>query len=156
VIGFAVCAPASTAQTLPEGAGAAIVAARCVSCHEADLITSQRLTRDGWSRELDKMIRWGTTISAADRDVLVPYLAMHFAPRPAAGATTLAEDETASASLYARACLTCHEADLIEQQRLTRTGWTREIEKMMRWGALVPDSEKQPLADYLARRFGLR
>lgn len=57
-----------------------------------------------------------------------------------------------TADVYARACSGCHEADLIDQQRLTRTGWQREVEKMMRWGARVPDADKESLIDYLLAR----
>ena len=53
-------------------------------------------------------------------------------------------------------CVTCHEADLIRAQRLTKTGWTREVEKMVRWGAVVTDAEKEPLLNYLANSYGLR
>lgn len=125
---------------------------RCLSCHEADIITSQRLSLTGWTRSVDKMVRWGAAITPEEREVLQSYLAQHFAPRPAAshGAT-----ETGEAT-YKRVCLTCHEADIIQQQKLTPTGWTRSVEKMMRWGAAVRDAEKQPLVDYLAARYGPR
>jgi hypothetical protein len=53
-------------------------------------------------------------------------------------------------------CLSCHGADLTEQQRLTPAGWTREVEKMIRWGAAVSESEKPVLAAYLAARFPVR
>ena len=33
-------------------------------------------------------------------------------------------------------------------------GWTREIDKMIRWGAAISDAEKEPLVDYLASHFG--
>jgi hypothetical protein len=45
---------------------------------------------------------------------------------------------------------------LTEQQRLSRTGWTREVEKMMRWGAIVSDDEKEPLVSYLFKTWGTR
>src|SRR5687767_15710266 len=121
-------------------------------CHEADIITSQKLTATGWSRSIDKMVRWGSQITPEERKVLEPYLAQHFSPRPvAAHAVT-----DSGAAIYKRACLTCHDADIIEQQKLTPTGWTRSVEKMMRWGAAVSDAEKQPLIDHLASRFGPR
>jgi DMSO/TMAO reductase YedYZ molybdopterin-dependent catalytic subunit len=50
------------------------------------------------------------------------------------------------------ACGACHGPDLIDQQRLTRAGWEREVEKMMRWGARVPEAEKTTLVDYLLSR----
>ncbi len=61
----------------------------------------------------------------------------------------------AGAATLKRVCLTCHDADIIEQQRLTPVGWTRSVEKMMRC-AVVSDAEKQPLIDHLASRFGPR
>jgi mono/diheme cytochrome c family protein len=58
--------------------------------------------------------------------------------------------------VFTRACLSCHGADLTEQQRLSPTGWTREVEKMMRWGAQLTETEKAALVDYLAGRFPVR
>lgn len=137
---------------LPAGAGLEVMNKRCISCHGADIITSQKLSLTGWTRSVDKMVRWGATITPQEREVLQPYLAQHFAPKPMA--SHAATD--AGAATYKRACLTCHEADIIEQQTLSPAGWTRSVEKMMRWGATVSDTDKQPLVDYLASRFGPR
>ena len=52
------------------------------------------------------------------------------------------------------ACYACHSADLLAQQRLTPKQWTATVEKMMRWGAEVKDSDKQVVIDYLSRHFG--
>ena len=140
------------AQQLPAGPGLDVLNKRCISCHEADIISSQKLSLTGWTRSVDKMVRWGASITPDERDVLQPYLAQHFAPRPVASHVST----ELGAATYKKVCLTCHEADIIEQQKLTPTGWTRSVEKMMRWGAAVPDGEKQPLIDYLAARFGPR
>jgi len=51
-------------------------------------------------------------------------------------------------------CLSCHGSDLIEQQRLPRGGWDREIDKMIGWGAAVQESERGALTGYLADHFG--
>jgi cytochrome c5 len=137
-----------SSQTLPPGPGADVLKSRCTICHETDIITSQRLSVTGWTNSINKMVRWGTQITAEEREVLQPYLAQHFSPKPVA--SHLSE---AGAATYKKVCLTCHEADIIEQQRLTPAGWTRSVEKMMRWGAAVSDAEKQPLIDHLASRF---
>jgi mono/diheme cytochrome c family protein len=147
-------APVRAQRALPAGAGADVIKARCVSCHDTDLITSQRLAPAGWTRELDKMARWGATLSPEQRDVLQAYLAAHFGPR--APASHAAQAAAAGEATFKRACLGCHGTDLVEQQRLSRTGWVREVEKMMRWGATVPADEKDPLVDHLAARFGVR
>ncbi|HEV7767643.1 MAG TPA: hypothetical protein VGQ76_21760 [Thermoanaerobaculia bacterium] len=52
------------------------------------------------------------------------------------------------------ACYQCHAADLLVQQRLTQKQWTATVEKMMRWGAVVPAEKKTPIVEYLARNFG--
>jgi hypothetical protein len=52
------------------------------------------------------------------------------------------------------ACYACHSAELLVQQRLTEKQWTATVEKMMRWGAEVPPAAKQPIIDYLSRRYG--
>lgn len=142
-------------KPLPAGAGLDVLNKRCISCHEADIISGQKLSLIGWTRSIDKMVRWGATISPAERDVLQPYLAQHFAPRPVASHPST-DAGAAAEGTYRRVCLTCHEADIVEQQKLTPTGWTRSVEKMVRWGAAVSDAEKQPLVDYLAARFGPR
>ena len=146
------CAAVSAQQQLPAGPGLDVMNRRCVACHESDIISSQKLTLTGWTRSVDKMVRWGAAITPEERDILQPYLAQHFAPEPVASH----EVTQAGEATYKRACLACHEADIIEQQKLTPTGWTRSVEKMMRWGAAVSDADKQPLVDYLAARFGPR
>src|SRR3954468_22171283 len=89
------------AQQLPEGPAAAILKSRCVACHESDIIQSQKLSLAGWTRSIDKMVRWGSSITPEEREVLHPYLAQHFAPTPVAahGATENAE------GTYKKACL---------------------------------------------------
>lgn len=52
------------------------------------------------------------------------------------------------------ACYACHSADLLAQQRLTPKQWTAAVEKMMRWGAVVPADKKTPIIEYLAKNFG--
>lgn len=147
-------------QDLPEGPGADIARNQCTTCHEADLIRSQRLTRLGWTREVDKMIRWGATVPDADKEKLIDYLAANF---PARNVAAISQTGSSPKTLTDRGkavfethCTTCHEADLTEQQRLSRQGWTREVEKMIRWGATVSDEDKAPLVDYLSANFGLR
>jgi cytochrome c5 len=140
----------ASAQELPDGPGRFPMAARCSACHGSDLITQQRLSRAGWGREIDKMVRWGAVVETQEREVLLDYFAAHFAPQPAAAAPP------AAPSGYERACLVCHGEDLIGAQRLTRAGWTREVDKMIRWGAAVPEAEKTAVVDYLATRFPLR
>jgi mono/diheme cytochrome c family protein len=142
----------SAAPTLPEGPGQEVAKAKCVGCHEADLIVSQRLSPTGWDREVAKMERWGAKLSAEERPALVEYLARHFALQPAAS-----HDRTAvpaGEKVYAAACRTCHEDDLAAQQRLSAAAWGRTVDKMVRWGAKVSAEDKPALVAYLTSRWG--
>ena len=145
----ALLAPAVAAQgpPLPAGAGSELVRMRCLTCHGSDIIVQQRLARDGWVREVDKMIGWGATLSEAEKTETVDYLARYF-PRRAAPAGAA----DASALLKTR-CLGCHDTALVEQQRLTRAGWVRELDKMIGWGAPLTPAERDALAAHLADRY---
>ena len=143
---------AAAPDDLPAGAGQPITSARCLTCHGADIIREQRLSRAAWVREVDKMIGWGATPDATEKDEIVAYLSARFgttppAPEPAAGA-----DEPAAALLSR--CLTCHAMPLIEKQRLSVAGWKREIDKMVGWGATLTEADVELLSKYLAGRFG--
>lgn len=50
------------------------------------------------------------------------------------------------------ACIACHSLRLIHSQRLSAAAWGKEIDKMVGWGATVPD--RQLLIDYLAAQYG--
>lgn len=142
---------ASQDAALPEGPGVEIARARCLSCHGADMIMGQRLTPAGWGREIDKMVRWGAAVSDAEREPLTQYLS-RFGPAPAVSHTSASQGE----AILGRACLGCHGVDMIEGQRLTTAGWTREVNKMIGWGASVSDADKGALVDYLAATYPVR
>jgi len=50
-------------------------------------------------------------------------------------------------------CLECHESRIILQQRLSKVAWTKEVDKMIKWGALVDANDREPLIDYLSTNF---
>ena len=66
---------------LPSDADTPLVRQECVVCHDSDLIAQQRLDEAGWSREIDKMTRWGASLTADERARLLGYLVRHFPPR---------------------------------------------------------------------------
>ena len=52
-------------------------------------------------------------------------------------------------------CTECHESRIILQQRLSKAAWTKEVDKMVKWGALVDPSDHYALIDYLSSNFGV-
>jgi hypothetical protein len=52
----------------------------CTECHEARIIVQQRLSKAAWTKEVDKMMKWGAVVDAGDHDALIDYLSANFNP----------------------------------------------------------------------------
>lgn len=65
---------------LPAGAMQAKATTACTECHEARIILQQRLSKAAWTKEVDKMTKWGAVVDPADRDLLIDYLSTNFSP----------------------------------------------------------------------------
>jgi hypothetical protein len=78
-------APLLRAQSpeLPPGPAQAKVRTACLECHDASIIVQQRLSKPAWIKEVDKMIKWGALVEAADRDSFIDYLSTNFPPEKA-------------------------------------------------------------------------
>jgi mono/diheme cytochrome c family protein len=77
-------------------------------------------------------------------DAAIPVLGAELPTLPAGPVKALAD----------QACLHCHSADMIRQQRLTEKQWTAEVTKMAGWGAAVPEDQRAALIAYLVANFG--
>jgi len=73
----------------------------------------------------------------------------------APGARTAAPGMAPPAA-FKTSCVTCHDDDVVRQQRLTRGQWEAEINKMINWGAKVPVEDRDTLLDYLVGTAGPR
>ncbi|MGA3211100.1 MAG: hypothetical protein ABSD20_07310 [Terriglobales bacterium] len=67
-------------ESLPPGPAQAKATKTCLECHGARIILQQRLSKAVWTRELDKMRRWGALVDPQDRDSLIEYLSTNFGP----------------------------------------------------------------------------
>lgn len=140
------------APALPQSAGSEVASSKCLGCHGADLIVSQRLAQGGWDREITKMERWGARLTPEERGALLGYLVREFGVRPAASHDP--QLVAAGEAVHKEACRTCHDDGFVEQQRLDAAGWGREVDKMVRWGAKVSADEKPALVAFLTSRYG--
>jgi hypothetical protein len=71
---------ASATADLPSGPMQAKATTACLECHEARIILQQRLSKAAWTKEVDKMTKWGAVVDPADRDALIDYLSTNFSP----------------------------------------------------------------------------
>ena len=65
---------------LPPGPIQSKVQTACAECHDAGIIRQQRLSKKAWSKEVDKMIKWGAVVDPKDRDAFIDYLSLNFPP----------------------------------------------------------------------------
>ena len=78
---FSIAAAASSPnEQLPAGDLQEKAAAACLSCHEARIIVQQRLSKVAWTREVDKMVKWGAEVDPDDHDALIDYFSANFGP----------------------------------------------------------------------------
>src|SRR5215467_12361518 len=85
-VGIAICPARSVGQSgvskltenLPAGTMQQKATTACTECHEARIILQQRLSKAAWTKEVDKMIKWGAVVDANDHDGLVDYLSTNF------------------------------------------------------------------------------
>ena len=137
----------------PSHPGADIMATYCTVCHGPSLIAQQRLDRNGWTRELDKMLRWGARLPEDQKAPLLDYLALTFQPSRPAGNTARYLPDGAGAEVARTACLSCHDDRVLTQPLRTRDDWTRTVDRMIEWGAPVPAQSTSQLIDYLTAHF---
>lgn len=71
---------AQSPADLPPGPIQAKVRTACLECHDASIITQQRLSKAAWTKEVDKMVKWGALVAPDDRDAFIDYLSMNFPP----------------------------------------------------------------------------
>ena len=63
---------------LPSGPLQAKVKTACLGCHDSGIIVQQRLGKAAWTKEVDKMIKWGAVVDPGDRGAFIEYLSAHF------------------------------------------------------------------------------
>lgn len=51
------------------------------------------------------------------------------------------------------ACTACHDSSIVVQQRLSKATWGKEVDKMMKWGAILNFSDRDALVDYFSTNF---
>lgn len=81
----------------------------------------------------------------ASYDPTLPILGTKFRSLPAGNGRQLVE----------ASCLPCHSPDILVQQRLTEKQWTATVDKMVRWGAVMKETDKPAVVAYLSKNFGV-
>ena len=68
------------APQLPESPVLEKIETACTECHDSNIIVQQRISKAAWTKELDKMTKWGALVAPTDRDAIIDYLSVNFSP----------------------------------------------------------------------------
>ncbi len=71
-------AQSGSVPALPAGSMQAKATTACTECHETRIILQQRLSKAVWTKEVDKMVKWGAVVNPQDRDTLIDYFSANF------------------------------------------------------------------------------
>jgi competence protein ComEA len=105
----------SGAQSLPAEQGKATFLRVCSGCHETDVATSSKRSRQDWESIVGQMIDMGAPASDAEMNQIVDYLTANYGPAPARAKVNV---NTASAKDLADGLgLTAAEGDAIVAYR---------------------------------------
>jgi competence ComEA-like helix-hairpin-helix protein len=156
------------AQNLPDGPGKEVFAKICSGCHETDLATSQKKTKDQWKETVDRMIGYGAEITKEQSDQIVNYLAANFgapADAPKAAAAAKADAKTPAAldasvmpegqgkQVILRECTTCHAPDHFVKYHHTEEEWQAIVIRMGQRAKLTSRDDLDAIQKYLASNF---
>ena len=63
---------------MPDDPARPLVQAKCLLCHSAEYLTSQRLTETQWQKTVDKMRKFGTPATDEEAKTITAYLARYW------------------------------------------------------------------------------
>ena len=73
----------AAAAALPDAPGREMLLLRCTACHSIDRVEHSGGSKTGWEDRINRMVRWGARIQAAEITPLAVYLARTLPPRRA-------------------------------------------------------------------------
>jgi hypothetical protein len=71
--------------SLPPGPGRDVTVRVCSQCHSPEIVSNQRMDKDGWKALVDQMANNGANATSAEFDTITTYLATVFPATPAGG-----------------------------------------------------------------------
>jgi cytochrome c2 len=146
----------------PQGPVRQVIFKYCTNCHGIDDYAYNSLDRAGWDALITaKHQKVEAPVPAADRAILLDWLAMRFGPttKPfprtyvAREVTTFLSDADGE-SLLKRTCTSCHAIEKVNSARFTADKWRVVTVDMRERGAKIDDEELERLVEWLGRTKG--
>ncbi|MBV8842785.1 MAG: helix-hairpin-helix domain-containing protein [Bryobacterales bacterium] len=144
-------------QNLPDGPGKEVFAKVCAGCHELDLATGQKKSKDEWKQTVDRMIGYGAELTKEQSEQIVNYLAANYgtpADAPKAGLDAKMMPEGPGKEVILRECTTCHAPSHFVQYRHTEEEWQAVVTRMgQRAKTAIKKEDLDSIQKYLASNF---
>ena len=67
---------------LPEGPGKAELLSGCISCHGAEVMTTQKRSKTEWDEVMARMMGYGAPSTAEQQKLISDYLLKHYGKAP--------------------------------------------------------------------------
>lgn len=139
------------AAAFDEAAAAALVTARCTTCHD-DSSFGERgaYPPEQWAETVDRMMGYGLALTEDEYDTILLYLGT-----PPGEADAF--DTAAAESLLNSACTTCHDLTAITSAppgSFTEAEYRDTIIRMMGYGLSITDADVDMLVRYLTETYG--
>ncbi|MBV9399044.1 MAG: hypothetical protein JO062_13770 [Bryobacterales bacterium] len=130
---------AGKAQPLPDGPGKKIIESACAGCHDLNVVTNKKFSKQRWQV---LVLGMGGSLSKSESAAAIEYLAKNFG------------DSDRGKELVEEICSLCHEWERVKDHELSKEQWAGVIKGMIFEGAPVTDDEFEAIVDYLAKNFG--
>jgi competence ComEA-like helix-hairpin-helix protein len=146
------------AQNLKDGPGKEVFAKICSGCHELDLATGQKKSKDEWKQTVDRMIGYGAEVTKEQSDQIVNYLAANYgtstdAPKAELDARMMPEGPGNGKQVILKECTTCHAPSHFVQYHHTNDEWQAIVTRMGQRAKMSNKEDLDAIQKYLATNF---
>jgi len=107
---------------------------------------------DEGNMEKSRRMRGGTGFFIVAMSVLVAACGPSEEPGTAPPVSSDEAKTPDGKALVQALCTTCHTSERIDATGHDRAGWERTVDRMIKTGARLPDSQRKVVVDYLAGR----
>ena len=138
-------------ESMPEGAGKAMVTSVCTTCHSLGTVLNNRGSHEEWEQKVNEMIARGAQIFPDEMETIVGYLAASYGSSQRVSAPS---SGSAGQQLFQNKCFQCHGDTMWRDLRQDRRSWEGTLYRMVGRGALWTEEEISQMADYLGSAYG--
>jgi len=146
--------------------GRVVFGESCIQCHNMNTVLIQRKPEEGWKQTVYSMVSRGAQLTPDEMEALIVYLTATYGPDsprpnmksdPGTIAGNGGEESLPSGAgkqILWHACAKCHSMSLVTNSRKSEAEWGKTIARMVSIGAALAPTDRQALAEYLAKNFG--